>query len=181
MTAHARVAPLVLVLAATIACARGDDGAAAATDSAAPAAAASGPAPGVAVAGTRPPVDTVGARRVLWNASNAVAALRARGTTTAATGDVAQPPLSGRGTVVQVPGGEVHLFFYGDAAAVARDIARVDTTRPLPFRAAGGAGPPTLHVNNNLIALIYATDAGLRERVRTALQRPDENARVQEP
>ena len=65
---------------------------------------------------------------------------------------------------------EVRSFFYGDAGAVADDLAGVDTIRVAP------RGTPVdwpvkaqLITDNNLIAIILTDDDMLRYRIRNAL------------
>ena len=83
-----------------------------------------------------------------------------------------------RQTIFGVPGisyavgrAELQVFLYPDSAALARDLARVDTLRVQPREGApiAWSDTPTLMTSNNLAAVLLSDNATQVERVRLAM------------
>lgn len=78
------------------------------------------------------------------------------------------------------PGGaraEVRAFFYGDAGAVGRDLAGIDTLRVAPRGTSlDWRVPARLVIDNNLVAIILTDDPGLREKIRGTLTQHEDSA-----
>ena len=75
------------------------------------------------------------------------------------------------GTVVHLGLGELHTFVYDDTAALARDIAALDTTRVAPR---GGtytwSSTPTFVRSGNLAAVLLTPNERQIERIQLALE-----------
>lgn len=83
---------------------------------------------------------------------------------------VHHPFLAVPGTAYQLGNAELQVFIYDDAAAVARDVSRLDTAAVSPL-----SGPvhwpkkATLVTNNNLAAILLSENPLQIERVQRAL------------
>lgn len=87
-------------------------------------------------------------------------------------GIVRQPFLSVTGRRLVLPGGELQLYIYGDAAARGRDTDPLDSARAAPQTSRiRWRAHPTLILNNNLAGILLTDDTTLAHRVLTALGR----------
>jgi hypothetical protein len=83
---------------------------------------------------------------------------------------VRHPFLSVEGTAYLVGNAELQVFLYPDAAAVERDVARLDTVVVAPRgQKVKWPNKPTLIRNNNLAAILLGQNALQIERVQRAL------------
>lgn len=81
-----------------------------------------------------------------------------------------EPPLSATGFVVRVGRGELEVYLYPDAAARARDQAKLDSTKYAGYTAAlTMANQPTLIVSGNALAILHSRNDHQRERVGDAI------------
>ena len=84
---------------------------------------------------------------------------------------VRQPIFGVPGISYAVGRAELQVFLYPDSAALARDLARVDTLRVQPREGApiAWSDTPTLMTSNNLAAVLLSDNATQVERVRLAM------------
>lgn len=128
----------------------------------------------VAVPSQLPPVSS---DRLRWTPAAVKARLHSVGLTIVSdSSPVRKSFLGPEGTsvIVRIQSGdsaEVLVFIYGDAGAVAQDVAPLDTvrvsprTKPVSWRA-----PAQLVTNNNLLAIVVARDSQLRQVIAKALR-----------
>lgn len=117
------------------------------------------------------PRDTVAAVPIQWTVAEALARLRAAGMQPAIRGEIRQPFLAVPGAVIRLESAEIQVYLYGDAGAAGRDVARLDTSRVAPPEMMiTWIAPPSLIWHNNLLAIVLTRDAGLRARIRLALE-----------
>ncbi len=109
-----------------------------------------------------------------WSADVVIARLTGAGLAPVQQGPVRQPLLDATGLRVAVGGGtaEVQAFIFGDAGAVGRATQGLDLTRLAPSSGPSARWTPTLVVDNNLAAIVLASDEALRDRIRLALYAP---------
>lgn len=167
---------LVCLLFSGEACTERDrkEGDAAASDSLSP-----GVAARETIAVVPDPLPEVAARRMRWNVGAIIEALEAAGLQQrGAPQSVAESFLSAPGNRILFshPGGgeaELQVFIYGDAGAVARDLAGLDTVRVAPRgRNIDWRVPATLLTDNNLILIMLTEDSRIRETVRQTILQP---------
>ena len=104
--------------------------------------------------------------------TNLEQALRKNGLNPIRGGSVRQPFLGGEGVLYQIGPADLQVYLYADAGAVARDTDPLDTTRVAPpTMQISWRMPPTLIVDNNMAAILLTQDAGLRRKIRTAIER----------
>ena len=121
---------------------------------------------------TRPRDTVAGASRLQWTLTNLEQALRKNGLNPIRGGSVRQPFLGGEGVLYQMGPADLQVYLYADAGAVARDTDPLDTTRVAPpTMQISWRMPPTLIVDNNMAAILLTQDAGLRRKIRTAIER----------
>lgn len=84
---------------------------------------------------------------------------------------VRQPIFAVPGTSYAVGRAELQVFLYPDSAALARDVARIDTLRVQPRDGApiAWSDTPTLMTSNNLAAVLLSDNGTQVERVRLAI------------
>lgn len=112
------------------------------------------------------PLETL----LIWDAAGAQRALESDGVPyrLLETG-VAYAGLT-EGLALGVGSGEVHLFFFGDIAALDRAYRGIDTRQLRPVRGGMRQGePPRVLVNNNMLVILYGGDEAMRQRVRRSL------------
>lgn len=111
--------------------------------------------------------DSVAAAMRQWTIGAVDTALRRAGARdVAAAGAVRQPFFAVAGTRFTFTGGEMQLYLYGDAVARGRDTDGLDSARAAPPTVqALWRMPPTLIMNNNLVAILLTRDTVLRGRV----------------
>jgi len=114
----------------------------------------------------------VSSNRLHWTPDVVVERLTSFGLDARAVGEVRQPFFDLAGTRVEVARGraEVQAFVLGDASAVLRAVAPMDTAR-VALRGASAAWPmpATLVMDNNLAAIVLTRSAALRDSIRYAL------------
>ncbi|GJG86803.1 hypothetical protein tb265_19840 [Gemmatimonadetes bacterium T265] len=82
------------------------------------------------------------------------------------------------GTVVHLGLGELHTFVYDDTAALARDVAALDTTRVAPRgQTYTWSTTPTLVRSANLLAVLLTPNERQIERIQLALEAGPPQAR----
>ena len=141
-----------------------------AADSAAAAGAAAA-APAVAASGAKPD-STCPNLTGRWDECNVRQRLERAGLAPRrAPAAVHQPIFRVPGISYVVGRAELQIFLYPDSAALARDLARVDTVRVQPRDGAPIAwgSTPTLMTSNNLAAVLLSDDATQVERVQLAM------------
>ena len=84
---------------------------------------------------------------------------------------VHQSFLAVEGIVVRVPGAELQVYLYDDAAARARDTSRLDRARVAPpDMMISWIMPPSLVETDNAAIIILTEDEALRSRITDALR-----------
>ena len=119
-----------------------------------------------------PGTVAVAAQRLQWTPGIVITRLRSAGLAPSAPAEVRQPFFDPPGMRVTLAGGhaEVQTFIFGDASAVSRATAALDTTRVAPpTMQVAWRMPPSLVVNNNLAAIVLTRDRALRDSIRWAL------------
>ncbi len=80
------------------------------------------------------------------------------------------PFLHAPGRVIRLGVGELHTFVYDDTAALARDVAALDTTRAAPRgQTYAWAATPTFVRSANLVAVLLTPNDRQIERIQLAL------------
>ena len=129
-----------------------------------------------AAAAVPDPLPPVSANPVQWNLKRVAEVLNAmdlkmEGETSPV--DATFLSASGQRMTFVAPGGaraEIRVFIYGDAGAVGRDLAGVDTLRVAPRGTSlEWRVPVRLITDNNLVAILLTDDATLRESIPKAL------------
>jgi hypothetical protein len=117
---------------------------------------------------TPAPADTVnGARQLRFSVADVKARLVAAGLSPTDLGTVRQPFLGPVGRSFGFKGGEAQAYVYGDAVALAEDIASIDTARVQPRNTTiVWRQPPALIVTNNVAVILLTSDPKIRESVR---------------
>lgn len=115
--------------------------------------------------------DPVAAQTLTWDVAAVEHRLRDSGLSPVrAPEPVRQPFMAVPGTLFRLSGGELQVYIYGDAGALSRDVAGLDTARVAPpTMMIEWLAKPTLITANNLAALLITNDDSLRRRVRSAL------------
>lgn len=115
--------------------------------------------------------DTVAAVQIQWTVAEVLERLRMSGIPSQLRGEVTQPFLAVRGTVVALERAEMQVYIYGDAGAAGRDVARLDTNRVAPpDMMITWTAPPSLVWHNNLVAIVLTRDDQDRTRIAEALR-----------
>jgi hypothetical protein len=126
------------------------------------------------------PLPPVSANPVLWDVERVAEALKEIGLEmegVAAPVDATCLSARGNRMTFVAPGGaraEIRVFIYGDAGAVGRDLAGVDTVRVAPRGTSlEWRVPARLVTDNNLVAILLTDDAALRDTIRKVLTQVD--------
>ena len=91
------------------------------------------------------------------------------------------PFLHAPGTIVHLGLGELHTFVYDDTAALARDVAALDTTHVAPRgQAYAWSGTPTFVRSANLVAVLLTPNERQIERIQLALEAGPPQPKVSE-
>jgi hypothetical protein len=117
-----------------------------------------------------PAPDSVGAHPVDWTVDLVLQRLASGGLSATPAGPVTARHMRVQGTRVVVPGAELEVYIYGDANAAAQDIDRFDRLMRTPDGALAWNKPPALVTSNNMVILIVAADAAVRQRVARVLR-----------
>lgn len=122
-------------------------------------------------AGAAAPRDSVRAVPVTWDLPQLVTALGQAGVApVGAARTIRQPFMSVPATLLTLPKAQLQAFIYGDAVALGRDVARLDTVRVAPpTTMITWVMPPSLVVSNNLAAIVLTRDSMTRHRVTDAI------------
>lgn len=91
------------------------------------------------------------------------------------------PFLHASGTIVHLGVGDLHTFIYDDPAALARDVAALDTVRVAPRgQPYAWSSTPTLVRSANLLAVLLTPNERQIERIQLALEAGPPQPKVSE-
>ena len=120
-----------------------------------------------------PAPDSVRAHALQWTGELVMDALASAGLSPLVRGSTREPFMGIPGVLIDITGGEVEMFIYGDANAAARDVDQLDTLVVGPRgQHVVWRKPPALVNANNLVLIVLTADPAVRTRVRNAIDPP---------